>query len=76
MANISLIPIITLIVIMIALVILFKYLYHYFVNPNIPPAWTQAVTSGRVGKQLKKLKTLYPDKMRFYTWWLQNERLF
>jgi O-methyltransferase len=75
MANISLIPIITLIVLMIILAILLKFLYHYFVNPNIPLAWTQTVISGRVSKQLRKLKTRYPDKMRFYTWWLQNERL-
>ena len=75
MANISLIPIITLIVLMIVLIVLFKYMYHYFVNPNIPLAWTHAIINGRVSKQLRKLKIRYPDKIRFYNWWLQNERL-
>jgi O-methyltransferase len=75
MANISLLTIITLVVIMIVLLIIFKYLYNYFVNPNVPLAWAQAINDDRVTKQLRKLKSHYPDKTRFFIWWLQNERL-
>jgi O-methyltransferase len=60
---------------MIVLVILFKYLYGYFVNPDVPLAWTQAIKNGKVTKHLRKLKSRYPDKSRFYNWWLQSERL-
>ncbi len=60
---------------MIVLVILLKYVYDHFLNSNVPLAWTQAVKNERVTKQLRKLKNRYPDKTRFYIWWLQNERL-
>jgi O-methyltransferase len=70
-----LITIITLIVIMIILVILLKYFYHYFLPSNVPLAWTEAIKRNRVTKQLMKLKNRFPDKARFYIWWLQNERL-
>lgn len=60
---------------MIILVILLKYLYHYFMNPDVPLAWAKAIKNGKVTKRLRKLKSRYPDKMRFYIWWLQNERL-
>jgi len=75
MTNPSLLPIITLVVLMIILVILLKYLYDHFIVPNVPLAWTQAKKNGKVSKPLRKLKNRYPDKTRFYTWWLQNERL-
>ena len=75
MANVSLIPIITLIVFMIVLVILFKYFYDHFLASNNPLAWTQEVINGMITKQLRKLKNRYSDKTRFYNWWLQNERL-
>jgi O-methyltransferase len=75
MVNLSLIPVTTLIVLMIVLVILLKYLYNFFINPNVPLEWTYAKKNNRVTKQLRKMKTSYPDKTRFYTWWLQNERL-
>lgn len=75
MTNLSFIPIITLVVFMIILVILLKLLYDHFFVSNVPLAWTQAVKEGRVTRQLRTLKNRYPDKARFYTWWLQNERL-
>jgi O-methyltransferase len=75
MANLSLVPIITLVVLMILLVILLNFLYHYFINPNVPLAWTDAVRRKRVSGKLIMLRNRYPDKSRFYSWWLQNERL-
>ena len=75
MTNLSLLPIITLIAFMIFLMILLKYLYAHFLNSNEPLAWIQAVKNDRVTKQLRKLKNRYPFKIRFYIWWLQNERL-
>jgi O-methyltransferase len=60
---------------MIVFIIILKYLYNYFVNPNVPLAWTLAVQTDKIQKQLRKLMYRYPDKARFYNWWLQCERL-
>jgi O-methyltransferase len=75
MTNFSIIPIITLIVVMIIMIILFRYLYNYFRFGSEPLIWIQAVKNGNITKQLLRLRNSYPDKLRFYTWWLQNERL-
>ena len=40
-----------------------------------PYAWEEAVQSGKVSKKLKKIERFYRDKVRFYTFWLQIERL-
>jgi hypothetical protein len=70
MANISLLPIITLVVVLVVLVIIFNYLYGYFINPDVPLAWAQAIKNGKVTKRLRKLKSRYPDKTRFYLRWV------
>ena len=40
-----------------------------------PFAWEQAVKAGKVSTQLKRLERFYRDKVRFYTIWIQIERL-
>lgn len=71
MISPSLIPILTLIALMGILIVLLKYLSR----SDIPVTWNYALKNDKVSKQLRKLKNRYPDKTRFYIWWLQNERL-
>ncbi len=40
-----------------------------------PHKWDAAVKAGSVSKTLRKLERTYRDKVRFYTIWLQMERL-
>ncbi len=40
-----------------------------------PHKWDAAVKAGNVSKTLRKLERTYRDKVRFYTIWLQIERL-
>jgi O-methyltransferase len=75
MVTLSFIPIITLIVLILLLLIVLNYFYNYFLMSNKPLAWKEAIKNGDVTSQIKKLKKRYPFKIRFYTWWLQNERL-
>lgn len=40
-----------------------------------PYNWDEAVKNGKVSGTLKKLERTYHDKVRFYTFWLQIERI-
>ncbi len=40
-----------------------------------PFAWEAALKNGRIPRALKKTERFYRDKVRFYTFWLQIERL-
>jgi len=40
-----------------------------------PHAWEEAVRAGHVSKKLKRIERFYRDKVRFYTIWLQIQRL-
>ncbi|MBK5279011.1 MAG: class I SAM-dependent methyltransferase [Bacteroidia bacterium] len=40
-----------------------------------PHAWEDAIKNGSVSKKLKRIERLYRDKVRFYTFWFQIERL-
>ena len=71
----SFILITTLIVLMLLLLIILNYFYNYFLMSSEPLAWKEAIKKGEVTCSLRKLKKRYPFKIRFYTWWLQNERL-
>jgi O-methyltransferase len=71
MLTLSFIPILTLIVVMGIMLIMLNYLYR----SKVPVALTHAIKNGMVSKKIKKLRHRYPDKSRFYIFWLQNERL-
>ena len=47
-------------------------IFHPF---NQPAAWEEAKREKRLPPFLVRMGRLYPDKIRFYTWWLQTERL-
>jgi O-methyltransferase len=62
--------------IIIVLVLLIRYLWDIFFDRNYQPAgWQDAVRAGRISKSLKRLERNYPDKVRFFNWWFQVERL-
>lgn len=46
-----------------------------FHPPSQPASWKEGVKRKEISRALVRLERWYPDKMRFYTWWLQVERL-
>lgn len=44
-------------------------------RPNRPEPWKNAVNEGRVNYELTREEKKHPDKVRFYNFWLQVERL-
>jgi O-methyltransferase len=66
-----LVPLLTLIILSALFILMLKFFYY----GNIPVIWTNATKNGKVSRKLKKLRNRYPDKLRFYIFWLQNERL-
>jgi len=40
-----------------------------------PPAWKEAKREGRLSSSLRIAERTYGDKVRFYMWWMQIERL-
>jgi O-methyltransferase len=62
---------------LLALLILFvRYLWIVFVvRDDHPVQWQFGVKNGRISSRLKSLQRKYPDKVRFFNWWFQIERL-
>jgi len=62
--------------VLVVLVLLVRYAWGIFFDSNYRPVeWEYAVINGRVSKELEKLERNYPDKVRFFNWWFQVERL-
>lgn len=40
-----------------------------------PHLWEEAISQGKIPSQLKKIERFYRDKVRFYNFWFQIERL-
>ncbi len=63
------------------LVLIFLFLGFRFLETNWsykiskPFSWDEAVRQGSVTKKLKKIERFYRDRVRFYTFWFQIERL-
>jgi len=52
---------------------LFEQKWSYKISK--PHSWDEAVKNGSVSKALLKIERKYRDKVRFYTFWLQMERI-
>lgn len=52
---------------------LFEQKWSYRISK--PHNWDEAIKKGGVSRGLKKLERTYRDKVRFYTFWLQIERI-
>jgi len=59
------------------LVFLFiRYLWILFIlHDDEPRMWRQAVKEGRVPEKVRRMKRHYIDKVRFFNWWFQADRL-
>lgn len=68
--------IISVALVLVVLVLLVRYVWGIFFDSNYKPvAWQHACKEDRVGKELISLERSYPDKVRFFNWWFQVERL-
>lgn len=64
------------VIILIVMVFLVKYLWDMFFSDHYEPAaWEMDRKEGRLPEPLRKVAKHYPDKIRFYNFWLQVERL-
>ncbi len=63
-----------LIALLIFLVIRFLWMTMFY-SFNQPAAWKEARKMRQLSTLLVRLERFYPDKVRFFTWWLQVERL-
>lgn len=58
------------------LILLVRYAWGIFFDKNYHPVeWEHARGKGSISKELARLERNYPDKVRFYNWWFQVERL-
>jgi len=74
--QISLYQIVQMVLIAIILVYLIYYVYTVLFDKKYQPrAWQEAVKRGQVTKTLQKTENNYPDKVRFFNFWFQVERL-
>ncbi len=63
-------------IILVVFVFLIKYTYDILFGETYqPPAWEAALKSGNIEKTLLKDLKNYQDKVRFYTLWLQIQRI-
>lgn len=76
MMKITVFQIINYTLIVLAGILFIRYIWDVIVNPDYQPAgWKNARKKGELPKVLLKYEHTYPDKVRFFNWWLQVERL-
>ena len=57
-------------------VLFIRYLYILYSDRSVNPVqWQYRIKNKEIPVRLKQLERKYPDKVRFFTWWLQIERL-
>ena len=63
-------------ILLLVLILLVRYAWGVFFDKNyFPVEWEHATKEGRISKELVRLERNYPDKVRFFNWWFQVERL-
>lgn len=56
--------------------LLLRYIWGIFFDKSYKPVeWENARKEGRISGELLRLEKNYPDKVRFFNWWFQVERL-
>jgi len=74
--DLSLFQLVNLVLVALLLFLALRFLWMTLLNPfSQPAAWKEARRERRIPAPLLRRERLYPDKVRFYTWWLQVERL-
>ncbi|MCU0370529.1 MAG: TylF/MycF family methyltransferase [Bacteroidales bacterium] len=62
--------------VLVVLILLVRYAWGIFFDKNYQPVeWLHFLKEGRINKELVRLERSYPDKVRFFNWWFQVERL-
>ena len=62
--------------VLVVLILLVRYAWGIFFDTNYRPVeWDNASKHGLISKDLVRLERNYPDKVRFFNWWFQVERL-
>ena len=68
--------IISAILVLVVLILLVRYAWGIFFDTNYRPVeWENARKKGLISRELIRLERNYPDKVRFFNWWFQVERL-
>jgi O-methyltransferase len=67
---------INLAVILVVFIFLIRYVWDIFFSENYSPvSWQYEKRAGKVSRKLRSLERRYPDKVRFFNFWFQAERL-
>ncbi|MCX6243759.1 MAG: class I SAM-dependent methyltransferase [Bacteroidetes bacterium] len=63
-------------IILIVMIFLIKYVWDLFFGKGYAPVeWEHQRKEGKISPKLLKLQKNYPDKIRFFNWWFQVERI-
>ena len=74
--NLSIFQIINYLLILVIFIILGRYVWSMIFDRNyLPIQWQKAVKEMTVSLELIRIEKSYPDKVRFFNWWFQVERL-
>jgi len=74
--SLSLFQIVNFTLILVLVILFIRYVWIvFFSGDDQPVQWREAIKNGLVSSDLKRLKRRYPDKVRFFNWWFQAERL-
>jgi len=74
--TLSLFQLISILVFLVFLIYSFRIMEpEWFYKIRKPHKWKEAIRSGEISVNLKKLERKHRDKVRLYTFWLQIERL-
>ena len=72
----NLFQIISALLVLTVIILVVRYAWGIFFDKNyFPVEWEHARKQGLIGKELINLERNYPDKVRFFNWWFQVERL-
>jgi len=73
---VAILQIISAALVLVVIILLVRYAWGVFFDKNYHPVeWDQARKNGLISRELDRLERNYPDKVRFYNWWFQVERL-
>jgi len=73
---VSIFQIINFTIIFVVLIFLLRYAWGMFFDDSYEPAeWAHQKKQGKISRDLLKLEKNYADKVRFFNWWFQVERL-
>ena len=74
--NLTIFQIVNWALVLTLLILFIRYLWIIYFNKETQPTqWLFAIKNGTVCSLIKQIKKQYPDKVRFFNWWFQIERL-